>query len=204
LSGVALSLLAQGRILGQALGRLPGDERGARERQGPCPRDHVRLAEGCCGRPRRARRTTVRDLSARAADLTATAADKAAPYARRAGAATADASVKLAEAARGWAAELRGAKAEPDAAETYEAPSASATSTATAVAEPEIVDDVAPSGFAADEPEGAQPEVADTESFELPAETEPAPFESTADAAPANPGFEEGTGTTEEQDRPGF
>jgi hypothetical protein len=147
---------------------------------------------------------TVRDLSARAADLTATAADKAAPYARRAGAATADASVKLAEAARGWAAELRGAKAEPDAAETYEAPSASATSTATAVAEPEIVDDVAPSGFAADEPEGARPEVADTESFELPAETEPAPFESTADAAPANPGFEEGTGTTEEQDRPGF
>jgi hypothetical protein len=142
---------------------------------------------------------TVRDLSARAADLTATAADKAAPFARRAGAATADASVKLAEAARSWAADLRGAKSEPAAAETYEAPSASATSTATAVAEPEIVDDVAPSGFAADEPEGAQPE-----SFELPAETEPAPFESTADEAPANPGFEEGTGTSEAQDRPGF
>jgi hypothetical protein len=146
---------------------------------------------------------TVRDLSARAADLTATAADKAAPFARRAGAATADASVKLASAARGWAAELRGAKAEPAASETYEAASESATSTATAVAEPpvveEVAEDIAPSGFAADEPAVAEPE-----SFEPPAEPETAPFESTAAETPATPAFEEGSGPSDEQDRPGF
>jgi hypothetical protein len=151
---------------------------------------------------------TVRDISARAADLTATAADKAAPFARRAGAATADASVKLAEAARGWAAELRSARSEPAPGETYETSSESATSTATAVAEPpiaerpvveEVAEDIAPSGFTADAPAVAEPEA-----FEPPAETEPAPFESTAEGAPATPAFEEGTGTNEEQDRPGF
>ena len=142
---------------------------------------------------------TVRDISARAADLTATAADKAAPFARRAGAATADASVKLAEAARGWAAELRSARSEPAPGETYETSSESATSTATAVAEPPIAEDIAPSSFTADEPAFAEPDA-----FEPPAETEPAPFESTAEEAPATPAFEEGTGSSEEQDRPGF
>ena len=146
---------------------------------------------------------TVRDLSARAADLTATAADKAAPFARRAGAATADASVKLAEAARGWAAELRGAKSESAAADAYDAPGESATSTATAVAEPPIVDEaveeIAPSGLTADEPAIAEPE-----SFEPPAEREAASFESTAEETPASPAFEEGSGTSDAQDRPGF
>lgn len=138
---------------------------------------------------------TVRDLSARAADLTATAADKSAPYLRRAGAATADYSLKLAEAARGWAAELRGAKTEPTAAaaETSIAP------TATAVAEPPVVeqaiaedlttDDFAPADFAAEEPQVIN---------------DAAPYESIPQEQPASPAFEEGTGSGDEAERPGI
>ena len=125
---------------------------------------------------------TVRELSARAAELTATAANKAAPYARKAGSATADASLKLAESARGWAADLR-ADQEGDAATTEDAGTAGGA--ATAVAEPpapEIVDeappwnDEAPSDLAADVP---------------PVVTDAAPFESTAEAEPASPAFED-------------
>ena len=144
---------------------------------------------------------TVRELSARAAELTATAANKAAPFARKAGAATADASLKLAESARGWAADLRSdqdAEAATAAGDATGSDASTATGAATAVAEPpapETVvdappwDDTAPSDLSADVP---------------PAETDAAPFESTAETETASPAFEEDRPSDEHQsdDRP--